>query len=247
MAVPGDREDAFGWEVWEHLHGRTDPEIIERDDGYIELSGGPQAYFWPFRRWPLVERRVVRRVRGRVLDVGCGAGRVCLELQRRGHQVVGIDISPKAVETALARGVEDARVCAAMQASARTLGSFDTVGLFGNNFGLFADARRARWLLRRFASMTGSRGRIVATSCDPYATDVPEHLAYHERNRARGRMPGQLRIRVRHRLRASPWFDYLIVSPAELEQVLDQTPWQIEELITDGSSPYYAMVLERRA
>jgi hypothetical protein len=134
-----------------------------------------------------------------------------------------------------------------MQVSAAKLGRFDTIALFGNNFGLFAEPRRARWLLRRFASMTGSQGRIVATSCDPYATDVPEQLAYHQRNRARGRMAGQLRIRVRHRLRASPWFDFLIASPGELEELLEQTPWRVERLITDESSPYYAMVLERRA
>lgn len=242
----GDREDAFGWEVWEHLQGRSEPEIIERDDGYIALSGGPDAYFWPFRRWPSVERRALRAVRGRVLDVGCGAGRVCLELQRRRHEVVGIDISPKAVETARARGVKDAQVHAAVQVSAAALGPFDTIALFGNNFGLLADRRRGRWLLRRFASMTRTGGRIVATSRDPYATDVPEHLAYHQRNRARGRMPGQLRIRVRHRMRASPWFDYLTVSAAELEGLLVGTPWRVDQLIVDDGSPFYAMVLECR-
>lgn len=247
MAGLRDREDAFGWEVWEHLHGRSEPEIVERDDGFISLSGGPDAYFWPLRRWPGVERRALRFVRGRVLDVGCGPGRLCLELQRRGHEVVGVDISPKAVETARLRGVDDARVCAAMEVSARRLGRYDTIALFGNNFGLTADRRRARWLLRRFASMTGPGGRIVATSRDPYATDVPEHLAYQDRNRARGRMTGQLRIRVRHRARTSPWFDYLTVSPDELEDLLTQTSWEIARLITDEESPFYAMVLECRS
>jgi hypothetical protein len=54
--------------------------------------------------------------------------------------VVGIDISPKAVETARARGVLDARVCPAMSVSARELGRFDTIALLGNNFDLRADS-----------------------------------------------------------------------------------------------------------
>jgi 2-polyprenyl-3-methyl-5-hydroxy-6-metoxy-1,4-benzoquinol methylase len=77
----------------DHLMGRrTDPAVIERDDGFVDpefVSG----YFTEFRNWGLLERSAMRSVRGRVLDVGCGAGRVALYLQRRGHDVVGIDVS----------------------------------------------------------------------------------------------------------------------------------------------------------
>jgi methionine biosynthesis protein MetW len=45
----------------------------------------------------------------RVLDVGCGAGRFLRILRDRGHQAVGVEISPSAVEAARATGV-DARV-----------------------------------------------------------------------------------------------------------------------------------------
>lgn len=37
---------------------------------------------------------------GRVLDVGCGAGRTTIELHRRGHDVIGIDISERMVNAA---------------------------------------------------------------------------------------------------------------------------------------------------
>jgi hypothetical protein len=68
-------------------------------------------------------------------------------------------------------------------------------------------------LLRRLRSLANVSARILAESVDPYKTDKPEHLAYHERNRRRGRMPGQLRIRVRHGAYRTPWFDYLLASP----------------------------------
>jgi 2-polyprenyl-3-methyl-5-hydroxy-6-metoxy-1,4-benzoquinol methylase len=102
-------DDAFGTWLIDVIEGRTAAhEIVERDDGFIAVS--TFDYVAPVRRWLAVERRALRFVRGRVLDVGCGAGRVALELQSRGQQVVAIDPSPGAVEVARRRGVRDVRL-----------------------------------------------------------------------------------------------------------------------------------------
>lgn len=212
-------------------------EIIERDDGFITSAG--LNYFDPVRRWPTVERRALRFVRGRVLDVGVGAGRVALELQARGREVVAIDVSPGAVEVARNRGVSDVRLLAFEEVDA-SLGHFDTVVLYGNNFGLFGSRAKARRLLRRLRPFVE---RIVATSNDPYATEDPAHLAYHERNRARGRMSGQLRLRVRYRDLVGPWFEYLIVSPDEAADIVESTGWQLRRLVRD-EGPYFVAVLD---
>jgi SAM-dependent methyltransferase len=225
--------DAFGRML---LDGAT-PEIVERDDGFIDTS--MLDYFAPVRRWAPVERRALRFVRGRVLDVGVGAGRVALELQARGRDVVAIDVSPGAVEVARARGVRDARLLALEDVDA-SLGPFDTVVMFGNNFGLFGSPAKARRLLRRLRPFVG---RIVATSNDPYGTEDPAHLAYQERNRTRGRMSGQLRLRVRYRDLVGPWFEYLIVSPEEMAEIVSGTEWSIRTLVRDEGS-YYVAVLE---
>jgi SAM-dependent methyltransferase len=39
-------------------------------------------------------------VRGPVLDVGCGTGELSLFLARRGHEVLGIDLAPRAIQQA---------------------------------------------------------------------------------------------------------------------------------------------------
>jgi SAM-dependent methyltransferase len=53
---------------------------------------------------PLEREILVRYLRpgGRVLDIGCGAGREAVGLAREGYQVVGIDIAPQMVEAARA-------------------------------------------------------------------------------------------------------------------------------------------------
>jgi SAM-dependent methyltransferase len=226
--------DAFGQML---LDGRG-PEIIERDDGFLDAA--QIGYFKPAARWPAVERRALRWARGRVLDAGLGAGRAALELQQRGRSVVGIDVSPGAVEVARRRGVRDVRLLAFEEVD-DSLGAFDTVVMFGNNFGLFGSPSKARRLLRRLRPLAG---RIVAGSNDPYATEDPVHLAYQERNRKRGRMAGQLRIRNRYRDLTGPWFDYLIVSPDEMATILEGTQWRIRRLVQESGSGYYVAVLE---
>ena len=241
-----EEQDGYGRLLLDAFEGRPATEVIERDDGFVMAStaGAPANYFAPFRRWPSHERQAMRLVRGRVLDVGCGAGRVALHLQQRGQQVVAIDLSPLAVEVARRRGVRDARVLSIAEVDER-VGPIDTIVMMGNNFGLFASAKGVKRLLQRFESLASERARIVAEVRDPYATDDPDHLAYQERNRQRGRLPGQIRIRVRHRHYATPWFDYLFVSPAELETLLVDTGWMLKRTITSAGR-LYVVVLEPR-
>lgn len=226
--------DAFG----QMLLDGAGPEIIERDDGFLNAS--KMVYFAPVAQWPAVERRALRWVRGRVLDAGVGAGRVALELQRRGRTVVGVDVSSGAVEVARRRGVRDVRLLAFEEVD-ESVGHFDTIVMFGNNFGLFGSPRKAQRLLQRLRPLAD---RIVAGSNDPYATADSAHLAYQERNRKRGRMPGQLRLRVRYRDLIGPWFDYLIVSPEEMATILQGTQWRIRRLLEESGSGYYVAVLE---
>jgi SAM-dependent methyltransferase len=237
-----EHEDAYGRLILDYFEEGTGIEVVERDDGFMDAGDyNPAAYFAPFRTWPRTERKAIRLARGRTLDIGCGAGRVGLYLQERGLDVVGIDVSALALEVARRRGVKDVRELSITQVNS-SLGRFDTIVMFGNNFGLFGSPRRARWLLRRFRSLTSEDARILAESRNPYDTDAEHHLAYHERNRRRGRMAGALRIRIRHRSFATPWFDYLIVSPEEMEAIVEGTGWRLRDVIDEGEVVYVGVI-----
>ena len=239
------RQDAFGLLLADYHSGEACNEFIERDDGYLMATDNLPAYFAPYSEWPPRMQKAMEFVHGRVLDVGVGAGRFALYLQERGHEVVGIDVSPGALEICRKRGVKNVKQLPFHRLDA-SLGTFDTVLMMGNNFGLFANQRRAKWMLRRLKKLTGQNARIVAETLDIYGTDKPEHLGYHDRNRRRGRMAGEIRLRVRYRQLIGAWFDYLMVSQAEMQEIVDGTGWRVAEFIGAGGGQYVGIIEKER-
>ncbi len=61
--------DAYGQEIWHCYKGHSCYEIVERDDGLIDV-GNAQQYFQEYANWPAHEREAIQLVRGTVLDVG---------------------------------------------------------------------------------------------------------------------------------------------------------------------------------
>lgn len=220
-------------------------EIVERDDGFIDVSPWLGRYFSSYNEWSQRGKLAARLVRGRVLDVGCGAGRYALHLQQKGHDVTAIDNSPGAVKVCKWRGVKKVRLMSVTDIHRLKPDSFDTVIMMGNNFGLFGGRGRARGLLRDFHRVTSGDGQIIAEAMDPYHTKDPVHLGYLRSNRRRGRMPGQLRLRVRHGKTIGFWFDYLLVSRKEMKEILVGTGWQVARVIPD-KGPGYTVVLKKK-
>ncbi|MFI5850127.1 class I SAM-dependent methyltransferase [Micromonospora chalcea] len=218
-------------------------EIIERDDGLI--NGAPAGHYLdPPQLWQPHDHRAVDRVRGHVLDVGVGAGRIALELQERGVPVTGLDTSLGALRVSRHRGVRDL-VHGTVDEHAADGPRYDTFLLLGNNLGLFEGRERAPAMLAALAALARPGARVIAHGTDPYGTTDPAHTGYHERNRQRGRLGGQLRLRLRYRLLGTGWFDYLVCSPEEFAELVHGSPWQLAD-VDDTDHPYYLATLELR-
>src|SRR5918997_2169035 len=139
-------------------------EIIERDDGLI--NGAPaDHYLGEPHEWQAHDHRALRLCRGHVLDVGVGAGRTAVELQRRGVAVTGLDTSAGAIEVARKRGLRDT-VRTTVDEYARASARYDTFLLLGNNLGLLESRERAPAFLAAAAALANPGARIVAHGTD---------------------------------------------------------------------------------
>ncbi|MBU4501521.1 MAG: class I SAM-dependent methyltransferase [Nanoarchaeota archaeon] len=239
-------KDAYGQEVWAFFQDKESYEIVERNDGFIDLSEGAPAYFAEYKDWPKIQKQGIKFAKGKILDIGSGAGRITLYLQKKGFDVVAIDNSPLAIKVCKKRGVKNAKVLSIEKIGTFKPDTFDTVIMLGNNFGLFGSFKKAKSLLKEFYRITSPNATIIAESNDPYKTDNPIHLGYHKFNKKRGRMPGQLRIRIRFEKCVGRWFDYLLVSKTEMKKILEGTGWKIKKFINSKKSSYIAIIKKKR-
>lgn len=222
--------------------GSRDPvpvvEVVERDDGFISAAPADRYLAEP-SAWPGADRAALDLCRGRVLDVGAGGGRIALALQERGLDVTALDVSPGAIDVCRERGVHRTVVGTVGAHD----GEYDTFVLWCNNLGLLGGPAVAPGFLAALARLAAPGARVVAQGTNPYGgSGDPVHLAYQDRNRRRGRMPGHLTVRIRYRDLATPWFDYLLCSPDELRELLRGTRWRLADVDDTEPSRYTAVL-----
>jgi cyclopropane fatty-acyl-phospholipid synthase-like methyltransferase len=235
-------QDAYGQSIRAYFMGEESFEAVEREDRFISLSSGPKAYFAKYDDWQDHQKTAIKFVKGRVLDIGCGAGRHSLYLQQKGFDVTGIDNSPLAQKVCQERELKHTRLLPASHVHQFPPNSFDTILMLGNNFGLMSGFKKARSLLKKLHRITSADARIIAESTDPYQTDNPNHLEYQQKNRARGRMGGQIRIRIRFQKYIGEWFNYLLASRDEMKEIVEGAGWQVKSFIDSDSSVYIGFI-----
>jgi 2-polyprenyl-3-methyl-5-hydroxy-6-metoxy-1,4-benzoquinol methylase len=235
-------EDAFGAAVNDFYRKKDAALIIERDDGYVDIDTADH-YFHEFRQWPEIEREGIKFVKGNVLDVGAGAGRVSLYLQKSGFKATALDNSPLALDVCTGRGVRTTVLSDIEHFSPSR--PFDTILMYGNNFGLMQNHTTAIRILEKMYDYTSDNAVIIAETMNVYTTTNESHLQYQKKNRLHGKISGQIRFRMRYQNHASPYFDYLFVNEREMRNIILATRWELGGFIKDVSDVYIALLMKR--
>ncbi len=228
--------DLWGEIVQTYARDEDAAYAIRRSDGYLDEMPSPANYFDVNVSEP--EAEALQYVRGRVLDIGCGPGRVLLHLQERGLEVTGIDNSPLVVEVARARGARDVRLMSLTELDFPA-GSFDTALFFGNNLGIAGNLKATRNVFRALRDVLSPEGLIIGQSLHATATDKPEHLRYLKWNRERGRYVGRVTIRKEAQGKVGPWWDLLLFEKQVLEALLNETGWAVTHWVDGGRGQYW--------
>lgn len=120
--------------------------------------------FRTFNQMPRLEQKALSMAKGRVLDIGAGAGCHALALQERGLEVKAIDISLLSCEVMKERGVKDAECVNLFNPQLQ--GKYDTLLLLMNGTGIAGKLNRLPMLLNRLKELLAEGGQILIDSSD---------------------------------------------------------------------------------
>jgi SAM-dependent methyltransferase len=192
-----------------------------------------EVYFRNSDEMPEAEWIALQQCRGRILDIGAGAGSHALALQQLGQDVTALEISPLAAGVIEARGVRQI-ICGDFFTLAVDAGkAYDTLLLMMNGIGLSGTLEGLRVFLRKARLLLRPGGQLVFDSTDVaylYDGRPPTTLPYY----------GEIRYQYEYRRERSDWFNWLFVDGKTLAGIAGEEGWTTEIVFDDKFGQYLA-------
>ena len=169
-------KDLFGKALLD-FQTNNSPEDLVTETNISEADEMSVAYlFRSFEEMPKIEQKALLLSKGKILDVGCGAGSHSLYLQEKGFDVVAIDISENAIKVCQLRGLKNAKIQNILELENE---KFDTILLLMNGTGIFGSLEKTPAFLQKLKSLLNPNGQILIDSSDIiYMFDEDEDGSY---------------------------------------------------------------------
>ena len=229
-------KDLFGKAILDYQTGNN-PEDLITETSISEADEMSVAYlFRDFKEMPKLEQKALSLSKGKVLDVGCGAGSHSLYLQEKGFDVTSIDISPNAIKACELRGLKKVKVQDVM---AMENEKFDTVLLLMNGAGMCGKLKNITKFLQKLKSLLTENGQILVDSSDIiYMFDddedggkwIPGDSAYY----------GEVQFKVSYKGETEKPFDWMYIDYNTLQNAAISNGLSCELIIEGEHFDYLA-------
>jgi SAM-dependent methyltransferase len=156
-------KDLFGKAILD-FQTNNSPEDIVTETNISEADEMEVAYlFRSFEQMPKLEQEALQLSKGKILDIGCGAGSHSLHLQENNFDVTAIDISENAIKACQLRGLKNSKVQNLLDIENE---KFDTILLLMNGTGIFGTLNETSKYLQKLKSLLNPNGQILIDSSD---------------------------------------------------------------------------------
>ena len=196
--------------------------------------------FRNYESMPEIERKALDLEKGRVLDVGAGAGCHSLVLQEKGMDVTAIDISPLSVETMKKRGVKKV-----LEQDFFTLeGQYDTILMLMNGIGIVGTLERLPEFFKQLDKILAPGGQVLCDSSDiSYVfedeegmIDIPNEMNYY----------GEHSFRMQYKDTIGEPFNWLYIDADTLKEKAGRYGYSVEVVAEGEHFDYLARLTKRQ-
>lgn len=183
------------------------------------------VYFRDMEEMPELEWVALHQCRGRILDIGAGAGSHALALQKMKFDITALDISPLSAAVMKARGVNNVINEDFFRLNTK-IKPYDTLLLLMNGIGLSGTLSGLRHFLKKARTLIRPEGQLLFDSSDIaylYDEKPPTTPDYY----------GEVLYQYEYRHQRSDWFKWLFIDRQTLTSIATEEGWQIELLFED--------------
>ena len=161
-------KDLFGKAILDFQTNNSPEDLITETSISEEDEMSVEYLFRSYDKMPKLEQKALQLAKGKILDVGCGAGSHSLYLQiEKKFDVRSIDISKNAVEACQLRGLKNVQVQNILEIdSDNPENKFDTILLLMNGTGIFGTLKETSNFLQKLRSLLNPNGQILIDSSD---------------------------------------------------------------------------------
>lgn len=235
-----EREDPMGAAIRDYFRQGKSAQLKVLSSLFDDDEMPVAHLFRSYHEMPPLEQRALNEARGKVLDVGAGAGCHALALQERGFDVTAVDISPLSCETMKERGV--ANVECVNIFNQRFQERFDTLLLLMNGTGIAGKLSRLPQLLSRLKQLMNPGAQILIDSSDL-------RYVYEDENGVLdvdldGAYYGEVDYQMTYRNIIGKSFDWLYADSVVLAECCRQCGLKCEILAQGNHYDYLARIVQ---
>lgn len=156
--------DLFGQALLD-FYTQNNPQPLLTETSISEEDEMDVAYlFRLYQNMPPLEQKALQLAKGKVLDVGAGAGCHALYLQQKGMNVTALDQSAYAIEACRMKKIQNCIQSSVLDYKSETL--YDTILLLMNGTGIFGKLNQTATYLQKLKSLLSPGGQILIDSSD---------------------------------------------------------------------------------
>lgn len=232
-------KDLFGKAILD-FQTNTSPEAIITETNISEADEMDVAYlFRNYKEMPNTEKKALQLCKGKILDVGCGAGSHSLYLQEEGFDVTSIDISENAIKACSLRGLKNLKVQNLLDLDSESNhDKFDTILLLMNGTGIFETIDETSKYLQKLKSLLTDDGQILIDSSDIiYMYDEDEDGSYSV---PADNYYGELTFTIHYKNQTEEDFPWLYLDYNTLQNACHENGLQCELVLEGNHFDYLA-------